>query len=287
MADDAQLLFGRVAELTIDTLKLADFDVKFTIEKSHKPIPNTCKITVFNLNDDHRSQLEKLRPMKGENGAPPVKGIKTLLEAGYGKHLSQLWLGDLRTINSIRDGANWATTLESGDGEKAYQNTRLQVSYGPKTPVATALRAMVKALGVGEGNVEKVISGLSIDKLGTVFSQGLVISGSVARELTNFAKSADLEWSIQDGNIQFTDLGKALAGQAIKLSAASGMIGSPTVDQDGLLTVKMLIIPDVRPGRLLVLDAKRVKGNYRIEKATWSGDTAGTDWFITAVCKRY
>ncbi len=272
MSDDDPL-FGRVAEVTIDTLKLTGFAVRFGIEKTHKPQPNTCKITVFNLNSDHRAQLEELRPKTVKGTKLAIKGIPTKLEAGYGKNLSQLWLGDLRTINSVRDGSNWVTTLESGDAEKAYVNARMHVSYGPKTPVATALRAMVKALGVGDGNVAKVISDLEIAGMGRLFSQGLVLSGSVARELTAFARSADLEWSIQDGSIQF--------------SASTGMQGSPTVDADGILTVKMRILPDVRPGSLIVMDAERVKGNYRIEKATWSGDTSTGDWDITAGCKRY
>ena len=46
-----------------------------------------------------------------------------------------------RTINSLREGPAWITTLEAGDGEKAIVNARVQLSYGPKTPVATVLRA--------------------------------------------------------------------------------------------------------------------------------------------------
>ncbi len=284
---DDQPLFGRVAEVTIDKLKLTGFDVRFDIAKSIKPQPNTCKIHVFNLNSDHRAQLEELRPKAEPGTKAATKGIPTKLDAGYGNRLSQLWLGDLRTINSIREGSNWQTTLESGDGEKAWVNARLHVSYGPKTPVETALKAMIAALGVGEGNVAKVLADLQINGMGKLFSQGLVISGSVATELTAFARSADLEWSIQDGSIQFTNRGKALAGKAVKLSSTSGMIGSPTVDADGLLTVKMQMIPDVRPGTLIVMDAERIKGNYRIEKGTWSGDTVAGEWSITAVCKRY
>jgi hypothetical protein len=123
--------------------------------------------------------------------------------------------------------------------------------------------------------------------MGQLFPHGTVISGSAAQELTDFCKSAQLEWSIVDGALQILNLGKALSTKAIKLSEDTGMIGSPTVDADGLLTIKMLIIPDVRPGTLLVVDAERIKGNYRVEKATWEGDTSGGPWYITAVCKRY
>jgi len=291
-------LFGRVAKVTISTLELNGFDCRFKIEKSLKPIPNTCKLSVYNLNEDHRAQLEELRPGaaltktktsksgKTKTTTLATTGIPVKIEAGYGKDLSLLWLGDLRTINSVLEGPNWLTELESGDAEKSYTNGRIHVCYGPKTPIATALRAMVRALGVGEGNMASVLAQLQMGG-SAIYPHGAVISGSVAQQLTDFARSADLEWSIQDGSIQFLDRGKALAATAVQLSEDTGMMGSPTVDADGFMTVKMLMIPDVRPGTLIVMNAERVKGNYRVEKATWSADTTGGDWDITAVCSRY
>jgi hypothetical protein len=280
--------------VTIGTLLLADFDAKFKIEKTLKPIPNTCVLSVYNLNEDHRAQLEELRPkggtiVTGKDGKKTtlaITGIPCKIEAGYGSNLSQLWLGDLRTINSVRVGTDWVTNAESGDAEKAYQNARIHVSYGPQTPVSTALRAMAKALGVGSGNVERFVNQASIGG-SAIYPHGTVISGSVAMELTEFCKSADLDWSIQDGSLQIIPLGKALAGRAIKVSEDTGMVGSPTVDADGILTVKILMVPDVRPGRLIVMDAERIKGNYKIQKATWSGSTFEVDWYITVEVSRY
>lgn len=223
-----------------------------------------------------------------------VRGIPVKIEAGYdpdddGGDLSLLWLGDMRTAHSVKSGPDWTTILTSGDGEKAWQNARINVSYGPKTPVATALRAMVKELGIGEGNLATVLGKLQINGIGYLYPQGTVISGPVSRELTDFCRSADLEWSIQDGVIQILDKGKALGETAIKVSSDTGMLDSPTVDVDGILKVKMLMIPGIRPGRLLVVDAERVKGNYRAEKITWQGDTSAgaQDWTVEIQAVRY
>src|SRR5690606_37996676 len=116
---------------------------------------------------------------------------------------------------------------------------------------------------------------------------GKVLSGAVARHLQDFARSADLEVSIQDGALQFIDRGKALAGTAIRLSEQTRLIESPSVDNEGILHAKMLMIPDVRPGALVTVEAARVKGNYRITKAVWSGDTAGAEWSIAIEAERY
>jgi hypothetical protein len=292
-AETGTALFDRAWAITVDTIKLAEHDVVFKVEKTIKAEPNTCSLSIWNLNEAQRSALEELRPpaekahLADKGHARAVKGIGVRIEAGYGNSPSLIWLGDLRTVNSVKDGPDWVTALESGDGEKAWQNARVNVSYGPKTPVDTALRAMVRALGVGEGNLAQVVHKLQVAGVGKVFPRGTVISGPVSQELSDFCRSADLEWSIQDGAIQFVDRGKALAGRAVRLSPDTGMLGSPTVDPDGILTVQMLMIPDVRPGTLLVVNAARVKGNYRVEKATWAGDSAGGDWTITCEAKRF
>jgi hypothetical protein len=276
-------LFGRVATATIDTIEFKDLDFDFKIEKSAKPEPNTCELTVYNLNPEHQAQLEQLKPKEKKQAA---KGIGCRIEAGYLSGTSQIWLGDLRTVQTTREGPDWVTRLSSGDGEKAWQNARLHVSFGPKTGLDTALRAIVKSLGLGEGNLSKVVAKLK-QAGSSIYPAGVVVSGQASRQLLDFARSADLEVSIQDGSVQFIDRGKALAGESLKLSHATGLIESPTVDNEGIVTAKMLMIPDVRVGGVVVLDAERVKGNYKIQKAVWEGATYSDDWTIEIQGKRY
>lgn len=275
-------LFGRSADIVVGDQQITGLDVAFDVQKSVEPEPNTCELTIWNLSEGQRAQLEELEP-KPED----ARGIPVKIEAGYGGDNAQLWLGDLRSVDSIREGPDWVTRLDSGDGEKAAKGKRIAVPYGPNTPVDTALRAMVRALGVGEGNVGTAVAKLKQAGAAKLFPNGKVLHGPVARRLTEFARSADLEWSIQDGALQITDRGKVLAGQAVKLSAGSGMIGSPTVDQDGILTVQCLMIPDLRVAGLIVVDSARIKGSYRVERARWTGDTRGGPWYVTLNAKRF
>ncbi len=277
------VLFGRRVTVTVDTIQFTDLDVAFKVEKTLKAQPNTCELSIWNLNEDHQAQLEQLRPRA--KGAVTT-GVACRIDAGYESGTSLVWLGDLRTVDTVRDGPDWVTHFTSGDGEKAWKNAKLHVSYGPKTSLETALRAMARALGVGEGNLSKVVSKLK-QAGSAIYPQGTVISGPVSRELQSFAESADLEVSIQDGALQFVDRGKALAGSALLLNGDTGLLDSPTVDNEGVLTAKMLMIPGVRCGGLVTIDAARIKGTYRIEKATWSGDMASTEWEIEINAKRY
>lgn len=293
-------LFIRKWAVTVGTTRITDLDVSFKVEKTLKPEPNTCSLSVWNLNEDQRSEIEELNdPGKAVSGLAKkkvkvaseaaTKGIPVQIEAGYENDddLQLIWTGDLRTGHSNRDGPDWVTVLESGDGEKAWQNARIHVSYGPKTPVLTVLTAMARELNLGTGNLAQVAATLEVQGIGRILTRGVVISGPVQRQLVDWCRSADLGVSVQDGVLQFINVGKALAATAIRLSANTGLIGSPTVDIDGNLKAKMLMLPNVRPGRLVVVDAERVKGNYRIEKATWNGDSAGNDWYIDIEANRY
>jgi hypothetical protein len=277
------LLSGHVCEVTINTLKLKGFDVRFDVTKTLKPEPNDCSIQVWNLSEANRAALEELRPKKAD-----ARGIPVLLEAGYEEDgPCQIFLGDLRTVYSVNDGPDWITTLESGDGEKAYQTSRIGVSFGAKTSLDTALRATIKALGVKQGNAAKVLQQIKLNGVGKILSQGITLDGPAAKVLTNITRSADLEWSIQDGALQILDRGKALAQTAIKVSPGTGLIGSPTVDNKGVLSCQTLMLPDLRPGRLIQVNSSRVSGNYRVEKVQWVGDTSGGEWYCNIEAKRY
>jgi hypothetical protein len=287
-------LFDRRYSVTVATVEFTKLDFSFRIEKTLKPQPNTCDLTIYNLTQEHQAQLEQLEEFKAgkisktgkSSQTQATKGIPCRIEAGYADGMSLVWLGDLRTAQTIWDGPTAVTHLTSGDGEKAWKNARLHVSYGPQTSVETAMRAMVRALGVGEGNLSKFTSRLKIAG-SAVFPVGAVVSGSASRQLSDFARSAGLEVSVQDGAIQVLDRDKALAGESLLISKATGMIGSPTVDNQGIVTVKTSMRPDVRCGGLMTIDAARIKGTYRIEKATWEGDTSSSEWSVECMGKRY
>jgi hypothetical protein len=275
-------LFGRKWKVTIDRVLIEDLDVAFTIERSLKPEPNTCELTVWNLNTQQRAKLEELRPKKGSLVGIPVK-----IEAGYEVATTLIWLGDLRTVETRRIEADWVTTLGSGDGEKAIGEARINQSFGLGTNPTVALRALAKAMGVGPGNLEFFAQKLLLTGNPLIGSQGIVLSGSAPDQLTDWTRSLDLEWSVQDGALQFTDRGKPLIGSAILLTKETGLVDSPTVDQDGILYGTSLMVPGMLPGTLAVIKSDRVIGNYRLTQVRYQGDTAGTPWYADFAAERF
>lgn len=276
------LLYKRAFRLTVDTIQIdstktpVPLQVRFSVKKNLKPEPNKCDIQIWNLNQKHRSQLEQLASV-------PVQ-----LEAGYIGSLHRIFIGDLRTAITIRDSqVDLITSIGSGDGEKALRSARVNISVKKATSVDYVLKLIGLSLGVAPGNLDDAAKQLSFASIGSMFSQGTVLSGNAAREMSGICKSVGLTWSVQEGKLQLLPIGKALAKEAIKCSADTGMLGSPTVDSKGILTVKMLLVPDVYPGRLLVVRSEHVNGNYRIEETTHAGDFEGKDWCIDIKAARY
>lgn len=268
--------FERRVSVTVDSIKFEELDCVFKVSKSIKQEPNTCELSIWNLNEEHRNHLESLVP---RGSAPATRGIGCQIEAGYKDEMSLIWLGDLRTAETRFEGPDIITVLSSGDGEKAWKHAREHVAFGPKTPIQTAVRAMARVLGVSEGNLSQVAARMRIAGSAN-FPTGKVISGSVSRELVNIARSADLEVSIQDGALLFLDRGKAAEGQAVVVSVETGMVESPTIDNEGVMRVRMLMTPGVRVGHLVLVQSRRINGLFRIEEAEWIGDRSGQDWYI-------
>lgn len=271
------LLFKRAARIVIDVIELvvdpadpgSSLDVAFSIERSLQPEPNTAEIQVWNLNPDHRSQLEEL------------DRVAVTVEAGYEEQTALLFSGTVRTVFTTREGPDLITTLQSGDGEKEYQQSRVNLSIAAGTPNNSVLQQVTKALGVNEGNLSSAVLPTA-----PLFPQGGVLSGSASQIMTRITQSLGFEWSIQEGALQLLLANAPLAATATLLKSDTGLVGSPSVDSEGILTAQSLLIPEIFPGRLIVLESERLSGNYRVEKCNYSGDTAGSDWYIDLEAKK-
>lgn len=268
-------IFGREYKLTVATFDVSALRVQFDITKTLKPTPNTCEIKLYNLTQEHRNEL-----------ATPKK-LPVRLQAGYKGALAQLYLGEVRRARSVTEGSDVITYLSTADSEDPLQKTRLHRPVGAGASPADVLPMLVAALGVGEGNAKQMVAKLRARGAANVYGKRAVLSGHAAQELTDFCRSAGIEWSIQDGRLQFLDLNKPLEGTAVELSADTGLVGSPTVDSKGLAEAKCAMIPLLQPGRKVAFNSEHLKGGYRIIQAKYNGDSHGEEWHTTITCKKY
>jgi hypothetical protein len=212
-----------------------------------------------------------------------------LLEAGYQNNLQIVFTGDVRTIAHTRDGASWNSRFQCSDGGAAWSGGTTRVSFAPGTPIDRVITKLAGDLGVGVGNLTQTLlaGGFNVKQ----YANGFSASGLASRELDRVLSAAGLQWSIQDGALQLLKPGATLPGQGYLLNASTGLIGSPQYgEQDpkrgSYLKVKTLLLPSIRPGSLVQLDAVGTKGGFRVEKATHSGDTDAQEWYSELECTR-
>lgn len=269
--------FNRAFALTIGTVRIASETIDgepnrppritFEVERTTKREPNTAKIAIFNLREDTRALIR-------------TKGIPTILEAGYAGQSSQIFSGALEYGSTTREGSDWIMRFESTDGGKQTRAGRMNISFKPGLNIGEVLRKSAEALGVGLGNVlEKAQQGNVRGAL-QEFGNGIVLSGPATKQFDKIAKTLGYEWSIQDGQLQLLEANGAIdATRPVKLSATTGLIGTPQSGEDGKLDVRALLSPRLLPGRLVNIDALEIQGFFRIERVVFKGDTRGAPWF--------
>jgi hypothetical protein len=269
-----ELLYDRVYKLQVDDIVINDLDIDFSVTKTLKKEPNTLHLTIINLNPEHIKQLQEAKD-------PVVQ-----LEAGYASRSGVIFLGDVRDVDSEYVKPNWITTLESGDGEKATQFDRINKSFRAGTDLPTVLQEVAKSMGgIGFGNLKQLAFAGTLPGGSKNFPNGVTVSGNSAREMNRLVRSAGLEWSIQDKKFQLLEAGKTLQTKAIVLTPSTGLIGSPTISNDGILYFTSLLNSDILPGRQLIVKSAQINGRFRVERCTYEGQTDGQPWYVNGEAK--
>ena len=241
--------------------------VQFRIAKTLKKEPNSSEIVISNLSPARRSSLQKI-------------GVQLLLEAGYkDTGVSRYFSGDVRTVDHVRNDANWDTTMKLGDGSRAWRFARVNESFAPGANKGDVLKTLAEAMGLDLGNVASQASGLS----GT-FDQGFAAVGSAGRAIDMVVQSLGKEWSVQDGKIQILDPYEVLDLPIPEIGPDSGLVGSPEMGsppkkgKPALVKFKCLLTP-TKPGAKIKLKSLRYDGYVRVQAVRFTGDTHGGDWY--------
>ncbi len=261
--------FGRRVEVKVDALDIKELHASFRVVKTLKKEPNTCELTIYNLNENHRDQIAQadkpIVQIKAGYKGRPESGLDladAALDAFGGGEPSEsagfglIFLGDMRYGASAKEPPDWITTLESGDGEKATRLSRINKSFASGTSLATVMTEVARAMDVGIGNAAKAALSGNLLEAGREFLNSVTLSGQAAKEMDRIVQSSGLEWSIQDGVLQVLEAAKPLDDSSVILTSTTGMIGSPTIGTDGIIRVRALLNSNIVPGRQLEITSE-------------------------------
>lgn len=255
-----------------NAVEIADLRVEFSVKRTLSKEPNPCEITVYNLSEHTRADIER-------------KPATVTLHAGYDGVARLLFTGDLRDAWSERDGTEWRTYLRVGDGARAYAHARISRSYKPPIQVIKVLEDAAKSMGLDlPPEIERSV------ELRQALSTGLSVHGPTRDVLTRLLARYGYGWSVQNGALQIVRDGDA-RGQAFLINADTGLKGNPhreTSDkalQRLEVGFEVALYPELFPAGLVKLESDAFNGTFRMLEVMHKGDTHGDEWASTITAR--
>lgn len=244
------------------TLKVTDLKIGFEIEKHVDSSANSAMIWIYNLSKANRNKINK-------------EFERIRVEAGYEGHLGQkgnvgiIFDGQISDVLHKRDETDIVSIIEAGDGDKGLRLGTISRAFKKRTKPKEMIEAIQKEMpDVAMGELRDV------DKLPETDSE-VVMCGTCKRELDKLGRTYGFLWSVQDGALEVCPKNKSF-DDVIVISAATGMIGQPSVSDRGL-EVKTLLNPHLRIHRQVevrseFLEMNEMPRRYRISGLVFVGD---------------
>lgn len=250
---------------------LHDIKIEFDVAKTISSDQNSALIKIWNLSEGHRNALGKeLDNIELEAGYTPPGGADTT---------GIIFKGQIRDWEHRRDDENIVTFLSTGEGDKAFRKATITKSYKAGTEVKEVVEDIYKELekeGVDRGEWKFPED---IPK----FKRPYAAVGPAKREMDTLSHGHHFYWSVQNGTMEIIP-GDGKVGMVVVLSKDSGLVGTPTITDNGVRAIALLN-PEIRPNRPVriisqTLEMNAQDGEYRVSEARYSGDNRDGDFYV-------
>jgi hypothetical protein len=240
--------------LVRDSIANPGLRMQFEVIKTLRSKLNTALIRVYNLSPDNVGKI------KGEFQ-------DVLLKAGYEGAVSDLFRGQIRHVSTYRDGNDWITEIDAADGDRDATTATVNITLAAGTTTTQAIQKITAAF-------KTTTVGHIVVKERTRL-RGRVLCGLATDHLDSFAIDNDAHWSFQDGRLDIVRADSTLPTEAIVITAATGMLGAPEVDDKGI-AVECLLNPRIRCNGKIQIDNAAVKLKIAKERERQPGAKAPT-----------
>ena len=249
-------LFRRRVEVLIgddaEALSIKDLLIGFELERKADSTPAAGEIAIYNLNESNETRIRE-------------RGRRVRLSAGYmdGRY-GLLFDGDVRRVDRERDNLNRITRIQIGGQTMRRTGAFVKIAVEPGEPIRDIFARAVK-----EGFPNLTLGPLDFIPADAVEEDGYTVHLKAGVVMTGILP-VELRWYEDNGVIRITKRGESADDRrgenVVVVSERTGMIGSPSVTDEGIV-VKTLI--DHRIG----LDTRLRIESAVLERAA-SGDAA-------------
>lgn len=258
--------------------------INFEIIKSVISYPNLARITIYGLEEETLSFFQQ-------------RNSQLILNAGYEGSSRLLFKGEIRNVFQERIPPDKFITVYAGDGSFDWQNSIFNRTFNENVSLQSMIQelaATFKDITIRTLEGVPEISGLL---------EGVTLSGKSSDLLDSFAREYGFSWSIQNGEfVAVADEQPIQGDEAVLISAATGMIGSPTITETnvgvGGVEVTTQLNPMLQPNVAFIIESvsasvalgnlffrqipkTTAEGLYKTQEVTFRGDSKEGDWVST------
>lgn len=229
----AQVVVGKGGKgLSIDKLK-----IKFEINKTIQPTPNTALIKIYNLSPDHETLVQH-------------EFDEVILNAGYEGNVRVVFRGNIKHVFKYKDKTDYVTEIEAADGDRDFRTSVMNETLSAGTTTSHILSRAVASFTntlQGYSNIEE-----------STHIRGVVLSGNTRDILHNLAREAGANWSVQDGQLTIVKTDSTLPHTAIAINSNTGLLDAPEINDKGI-GLKCLMNPDILINGKVQLNNNNIK----------------------------
>lgn len=254
-----------------------ELKIAFEVEKTGLKTINSASVKIWNLSKATAEKMSKV-------------GNAFVLRAGYADEggAKGLFFGKVTKSTLAKDPPDTVLEIEASDGGHVLKEKFLTLSYTEGTGIRTILTDILDVIGLPIGN-EYTLPTLE-------YAGGFAFIGKASDALSQVLDRAKLNWSIQNSQIYILADKEGYEVQALNLNYNSGLLTAPErlLDSTGekaledlpaRYQIQCLLYPQIVPGALVTISTPDVLGSFKIESASFTGDSYEGEFMVTAVIR--
>ena len=268
-------------------LDLSNLHFRFQVRQQDMQVPNHADIRIYNVSEATAKRARDL-----------VEGGTVVLSAGYDGNFGTIFRGSIIQVRTGKENpVDSYIDITAGDGDWGYNIARLSKTLAAGSTTKDHIAAGLEAMGP-----YGVTRGWMPDDLpNKPLPRAKVMFGMARDMLEDAARTAGADWTIHNGEMHVINKLAFLPGDVVVLTSATGLIGMPEQQIDGI-RIRSLLNPSIVAGRVVQINNRSLQelrmpldangagpyslrpkfdddGFYRSIVVEHTGDTRGHEWY--------
>ena len=241
-------------------------EISATGSKSSNEIPNEFTISITNLNENTRNTVVTENNVLDRQ----IQNKKVYVYAGRAsKGYSLVYSGVIRLV-TVSQPPDITITMQTYTGE--LEKTQTSIRSGGET-----IRLSVLSQQIANGLGLNLIFEATDKNIGNYS-----YSGGKLNEIKKLNEAGNVNAYIDDVNLVVRNKNTALKGHEVNISQEKGMIGTPTINERGVM-IKTLFNSDIKIGSLINIKSllnPNATGSWVVNKITYDLKNSGKSFYM-------